>query len=216
MDKKTIVIVGAGVGVSSGVARVFGRRGFRVVLVSRSEEALAGHVRSLASQDIEAYGLTADATDPHSLQAVFERIRSQYGVPDTLVYNAAVIRGGTASTLTENQLLDDLKVNVVGALSSARQVIPDFVARGSGTILFTGGGLAHHPSADYASLSIGKAAMRSLVYTLGDELAPQGIYVGTVTIAGSVKEGTHFDPDRIGQVYWEMYEKREEREFIYQ
>lgn len=215
LDKKTIVIVGAGQGVSAGVARTFGKQGFRVVLIARKEEALAGLVRQLESLEIEAYGMAADATNPDSLRAAFEWIKANYGVPDTLVYNAAVIKPGTPSSLTEERLIEELKVDVVGALSSARQVVPDFISRGSGTLFFTGGGIALAPVAAYASLSIGKAAMRSLAYTFGEELAPHGIYVGTISIAGSVKEGTHFDPDRIAQVYWDMYEKREEREFLY-
>jgi len=216
MSKKVIVIVGAGPGVSSSVARKFGSHGFKVILVARNEKILAELVRSLETQDIEAYGITANAGDPVALQMAFEHIKRDYGIPEALVYNAAVIKLGTASKLKEAELLDDLNVNVVGALSSALQVIPDFIERKSGTILFTGGGFALYPSYELASLSMGKAALRSLVYTLGEELEPYGIYVGTITIAGTVAVNTNFDPDRIAHAYWEMYENQNERELIYQ
>ncbi|MED4954564.1 SDR family NAD(P)-dependent oxidoreductase [Paenibacillus sp. FSL R5-0527] len=216
MDKKLIVIVGGGPGVSSSVARIFGSKGFKVILVARNEQALAELVRNLEAQGVEAYGATANAADPAALQTAFEQIKRNHGIPEALVYNAAVIKLGTASSLTEAELLDDLNVNVVGALSSALQVIPDFIERRSGTILFTGGGFALTPSYELASLSIGKAALRSLVYTLGEELAPHGIHVGTITIAGTVAVNTKFAPDRIAQAYWDMYEKQNEREIIYQ
>lgn len=216
MNKKIIVIVGAGPGVSLGVARKFGSHGFKVILVARNEEALHELVRSLEAQNIEAHGISADAAEPVTLQKAFEVIKREYGIPEVLVYNAAVMKLGTASKLQEGELLDDLNVNVVGALSCALQVIPDFIERKSGTILYTGGGFALNPSSELASLSIGKAALRSLAYTLGEELEPQGIYVGTITITGAVAVNTNFDPDRIACAYWEMYEKKKDRELIYQ
>jgi short-subunit dehydrogenase len=106
-------------------------------------------------------------------------------------------------------------VDVAGALHCALQVIPEQVEQKAGTILFTGGGLALYPSADYTSLGIGKASLRNLAFTLAEELKPQGVFVGTVTIAGAVAPGTHFAPELIAEKYWELYEKREEHEIVY-
>ena len=76
---------------------------------------------------------------------------------------------------------------------------------GHGTILLTGGGLAHEPRAGATALSIGKAALRSLSYCLAEELTPVGIHVATVTVSGRVAPGTHFDPDRIADEYWRLH-----------
>jgi short-subunit dehydrogenase len=216
MRKKVVVIVGAGPGVSSGVARKFGSNGFKVVFISRNEGSLNELVMNLNSEGIEAYGVPANASDPASIKYAFDQIKMNYGLPEALVYNAAAIKFGTASNLKEAELLDDLNVNVVGALSSALQVIPDFIDQKKGVIIFTGGGFALYPNSALASLSIGKAALRNLAFTLGEELAPFEIHVGTVTIAGSVVPNTHFDPDLIAEAYWDIYEKRDEREIIYQ
>ena len=40
MDKKTIVVVGAGQGLGNHVAKRFGKEGFRVVLMARNGESL--------------------------------------------------------------------------------------------------------------------------------------------------------------------------------
>jgi NAD(P)-dependent dehydrogenase (short-subunit alcohol dehydrogenase family) len=80
-------------------------------------------------------------------------------------------------------------------------------ACGTGTILFTGGGLAIDPTGwlPAASLAIGKAGLRSLALTLHQELAPDGIHAGTVTIAGQIQPGTSFDPDSIAAAFWSMH-----------
>ena len=80
-------------------------------------------------------------------------------------------------------------------------------AAGRGTLLFTGGGLALYPEygAGVSSLAAGKAGLRAFAFALAKELAPEGIHVATVTIAGTVKPGTAFDPDRIAEEYWALH-----------
>jgi len=215
MSNKLAVIVGAGPGVGFHVARKFGSNGFRVVLVSRNQNTLDQYVKELSSEGIEAYAIAADAGSTESLITAFDQIKQAYGVTDVLVYNTAVIQAGTATSLNADTLINHLQVDVVGALTSAQQVIPDQLARQEGTLLFTGGGLALYPSANYSSLSIGKAAMRNLALNLAEELAPKGIFVGTVTIAGTVKADTHFAPERIAETYWDLYIRRQEHEIVY-
>ncbi|PRZ41237.1 short subunit dehydrogenase [Antricoccus suffuscus] len=200
-----MAIVGAGPGVSAGIARKFGGNGFAVVLLARTRESLNQEVANLQRQEIEAHGLVADASVKASLTAAFAQLEADFGTPEVLVYNAGANTISNPSDLDEEDLLRDFSVNVAGALSCSQLVIPQMVARGSGTILFTGGMLGVAPVASRASASIGKAGLRSLAFTLSEELAPLGIKVGTVTIGGVVKAGTYFDPDSISESFWELH-----------
>ncbi|WP_028550797.1 SDR family NAD(P)-dependent oxidoreductase [Paenibacillus sp. UNC451MF] len=213
--KPLLVIVGSGPGVSAGIAKKFGSNGFRVVLISRTKPSLERSLEDLHQVHIESYGITADASDPNSLKTAFKQIRSIYGVTNVLVYNAAHIVPGDPLSLTEKQLIEDFKVNTVGALTSAQQVIPDMVERKQGTLFFTGGGIALAPNPLYTSLSIGKAGIRSLALSMAETLSPYGIYVGQVLIADHVQKGTYYDPDRIADVYWELFMKKNQREYLY-
>ncbi|MDF2962287.1 MAG: short-chain dehydrogenase/reductase, partial [Paenibacillus sp.] len=132
-EKPLLVIVGSGPGVSAGIAKKFGSNGFRVVLISRTKPSLERSLEDLRQVLIESYGISADASDPDSLKTAFEQIKNQYGATDVLVYNAAHIVPGDPLSLTEQQLIEDFKVNTVGALTSAQQVIPDMVERRQGT-----------------------------------------------------------------------------------
>jgi short-subunit dehydrogenase len=102
---------------------------------------------------------------------------------------------------------------VAGALTTVKEVIPHME---NGTILLTGGGLALYPNANLASLSIGKAALRSLAYSLHQELSPKGIYVGTLTIKGFVKEETYFSPENIANTFFSMYKNQIETEIMFE
>ncbi|REB05156.1 SDR family NAD(P)-dependent oxidoreductase [Sporosarcina sp. BI001-red] len=215
MSKSVAVIVGAGPGVSAGVARKFGSEGFKIVLLARRQESLDEQVSALQKENIEAVGITADASKSESLTAAFTKIKSEYGVPEVLVYNAGANSINNPSVLTEQELLNDFQVNVAGALVSSQQVIPEMIERKSGTILFTGGALALNPVVSRASAAISKAGLRNLTFTLAEELAPQGIHVGTVTIGGVVKAGTFFDPEAIADAFWNLYEKRDTNETLF-
>ncbi|MGO4371853.1 SDR family NAD(P)-dependent oxidoreductase [Paenibacillus sp. 2TAB19] len=213
--KPLLVIVGSGPGISAGIAKKFGSNGFRVILISRTEPSRERILEELRQIPIESYGITADASDPNSIKEAFKQIKNKFGATDVLVYNAAHIVPGDSLSLTEQLLIEDFKVNTVGALTSAQQVIPDMIERKQGALFFTGGGIALNPNPLYTSLSIGKAAIRSLGTSMAETLSPHGIYVGQVLIADHVKKGTYYDPDRIADVYWELYSKKEQREYLF-
>lgn len=218
MTDKICVVVGAGPGVGLAVAKRFGREGFQLALVARRAEALAQYTAELEQTGLAAYAFPADAADFASLAQALAQIKAQHGSPEVLVYNAALIKPEPPSTLPVENLTAAFRVNVAGALVCAQQVIPEMKARQRGTILFTGGGLALNPYPGYASLAASKAALRNLTYSLGADLEADGIQVATVTIAGFVQPGTHFDPDLIAEKYWELHCQppgQREREIVY-
>ncbi|MCB0214170.1 MAG: SDR family NAD(P)-dependent oxidoreductase [Anaerolineae bacterium] len=218
MSKKICVVVGVGPGIGLAVAKRFGREGFDLALIARRAEALAQYVADLEASGLTARAFSADAADFDTLVQAFDQIKEQLGPPTVLVYNAALIKPETPSALPVDNLMMTFRVSVAAALVCAQQVIPEMKAQKSGTILFTGGGLALSPHPQYSSLAASKAALRNLTYSLGAELEADGIQVATVTIAGFVQPGTHFDPDRIAEEYWRLHSQppgEREREFVY-
>lgn len=202
MSNGVIAVVGAGPGIGLAVARRFAREDYRVALLSRSANNLVGELHELE----EALGFPMDASDSESIKNAFNNIAHQLSVPTVLVYNVARMAEVFPSELTEEQMFEDFRINVSGAVVAAQQVIPTMKERGQGTILFTGGGLSLYPSARYASLALGKAALRNLAGSFADELTDHGIKVGTVTVAGFVQPGTPFDPDLIAERFWQLHQ----------
>ena len=217
MDQNLCAIVGFGTGVSMSVARAFGKEGYALALLARNPTKLVANAQALQTEGYTVQTFAADAGDEKSLILVFAQIRAELGNPEVLIYNAAAFTPGKPSAIGFPQLIKDFQVNVAGALVAVQQVLPAMQVNRHGTILFTGGGLALYPSADAASLAIGKAGIRSLAFTLAQELKDSGIRVGTVTICGTVQPGTHFDPDAIAQSYLALHNASEtpETEVIY-
>ncbi|WP_227396209.1 SDR family NAD(P)-dependent oxidoreductase [Jeotgalibacillus aurantiacus] len=211
MAEKVMVIVGAGPGIGLSTAKKFGKEGYAIALVARNEDKLLEYVDELEELDIEAEAFHANAHSNESLKTAIHYAKEVYGRIDILMYNAYTFRQGPPSELDPNDLAADLQVDAVGALASVQAALPH-LEEGS-TILLTGGVLGVKPMKNFASVSVGKAAMRILAMTLHQELKSKGIYVGTLTINGFVKKDTHFSPDNIAERMYEMAQKRDGAEW---
>lgn len=201
MTSPLAVILGVGPLLGLSVTRRFARDGFRTAMVGLD----AALLQEQAALTPDAHAFLADLGEPGSVREVFRRIRETLGDADVLVYNASAGTRGVASGLDPLALQRDLRVNAVAPLEAVQEVLPAMRGTGKGTLLFTGGGLALKPQRDMASGSIGKAALRQLALCLADELAPEGIHVATVTVAGFVQRGTPFNPDLIAETFWELH-----------
>lgn len=213
------LIVGAGPGLGLALARRFGAGGLPLGLIARKTETLEALVAELETAGHRAAGSAADAGDPAALLGAIDELQGRLGPAAALIYNAAVLRPELPTALDPRRLCEEFRVNVQGALVSAQAAIPAMRARGRGTIVFTGGGLALEPYPGYSSLALGKAALRSLAFSLHKELAPDGIHVAVVAVCGIVEPGGPFDPTRIAEHYWRLHAAPrgvEDRELIYQ
>lgn len=215
MDKKTIVVVGAGQGLGNHVAKRFGKEGFRVVLMARNEKSLESYRQDFMEEGIETYVYVADAEQPDTLTAAFKQEKLQFGAPDVLVYNVGITTPDEPEKIDGEELMRHYRVDVASAYHCIRCVADGEFAAKNGAIILTGGGLALHPSVAYLPLSLDKAALRAMTYALHEDLAPKGIFIGTVTVCGVIGGDDFFAPSRIAESYWKMYNERGECEVIY-
>ncbi len=196
-----LIVVGVGPGIGSAVARRFAREGLPVGLVARSRATVDAAAAGLATGEV--HGAAADAADETALRAALDALVGRLGVPDAVVYNAAVIRADGIGDLDAAGHLRSYATNVVGALTTAAHLLPAMAAAGHGSFLLTGG--MPVPVPEVVSLSLGKAAVRALTELLAAQYGPAGVHVATVTVAGAVAPGTDFDPDDIAEHYWRLH-----------
>jgi len=194
------VVIGAGPGIGRAVALRFAREGMPVALVARNASTVSATAAELG---VPAVPLTADVTNEAALRSALDAAIDELGVPDAVVYNAAVIQQDAPGRLSASGQLDAWAVNVVGALTAAAHVLPAMAARSGGSFIVTGG--MPEPEPEYVSLSLGKAGVRTLVELLAKRYGPAGVHVATVTVAGPVAPGTAFDPDDIAEHYWTLH-----------
>jgi NAD(P)-dependent dehydrogenase (short-subunit alcohol dehydrogenase family) len=210
------IVIGTGPGIGTSVARRFAREALPVSVVARSPATVEGALAALADTPARTLGLIADVTDEVALRAALEEAVGRFGVPEVLVYNAALIQRDSVGALSAAQHLEAWAVNVVGAITAVAHLGPLMERAGHGTILLTGG--MPEPLPDVTSLSLGKAGVRALTELLARAHEPGGVHVATITVAGAVAPGSAFDPDEIAEEYWRLHAQRPgswEREVLY-
>ncbi|THD50184.1 MAG: SDR family NAD(P)-dependent oxidoreductase [Bradyrhizobium sp.] len=222
---KTIVIVGFGTGISAAVAEKFGAEGFSVALVARSRERLDAGVAELKAKGVAAAAFTADASDPISVRAAIGNARSKLGPIGVVHWNA--YGGGefgdlaTADPASVRSVFD---VAIVGLLAAVQEALPDLKNAKTGAVLVTNGAFgeiseqidAYAASAKFMGLALANGAKHKLVGLLAQRLKGEGVYVGEVMVAGTVK-GTRFDTagtatlesKSIADNFWRLYQARD-------
>jgi short-subunit dehydrogenase len=204
IDNRHLLLVGAGPGLGLAVARRFAIGGYRVTLVARSTDGLAELAGGLANTGAQIDTTAADASDPEGLRVQMAELYSKRAAPGLIIYNAVMGAPDTLLSASVEHLQTAYAVDVIGAIVVTQVAAPAMRAAGSGTIIVTGGGFADHPIAALATVSLGKAALRSAATMLGADLGPDGVRVATLTIAGQIVAGTAFDPEKIANRYWEV------------
>jgi NAD(P)-dependent dehydrogenase (short-subunit alcohol dehydrogenase family) len=196
------VVVGVGPGMGMALARRFSAAG-PVALVVRDAASGQRYVDELAALGHVATAYLADIGDEASLRSAFGEIRDVLGDPDLVVFNASVGAGGTPASVATSDLREALEVGVLGAVVAFQEVVPAMLARGSGTYLLTGSGVALNPWPAGTAITLAKAAARAFVLAAARDLAGTGVHVATVTIDG-VLGGPGFEPDTVAERFWEL------------
>jgi short-subunit dehydrogenase len=204
IDNRRLLLVGAGPGLGMAVARRFADGGYRVTLVARSTDGLGQMADGLADTGARIDTIAADASDPEGLRSRMAELYNEQGAPGLIIYSAVMGAPDTLLSSSAEHLLTAYTVDVIGAIVMAQVAAPAMRAAGSGTIMVTGGGFADYPIPALATVSLGKAALRSAATMLGADLEPDGIRVATLTIMGQIVAGTAFDPENIAKRYWEV------------
>jgi NAD(P)-dependent dehydrogenase (short-subunit alcohol dehydrogenase family) len=225
---KTIVVIGLGPGISTAVAEKFGAAGFSVALVGRNPERLASGIESLKVKDIAAAAFPADAGDPAAIRNAIAKARAQFGPITVIHWNAFGGReAGDLATAGTPAVRGIFDVAIVGLLAAVQESLPDLKSTnghtGEGAILVTNGAFGEMSAQmdEYAvslnamGVALANAAKDKLVGLLAQRLKGDGIYVGQVMIAGTIKgtpwsNADSIEPSAVAEKFWDLYQARGE------
>lgn len=183
MKKPVCVVIGVGPGNGAAIARRFAAEGYGVALVARSPELIQEITRELGPP---AKAYACDAADPASLTTTLKLIQNDLGDVDVLVYNAGSGVWGTVEEISTEGFEASWRVNALGALVAAQQVIPAMRRRGQGNIVYIGATASRRGGPKSAAFSSAKGAQRLLAESMARHLWPAGVHVTSVVIDGVV------------------------------
>ena len=186
----SVLVAGVGPGLGIAVAMRFAREGYRVSMLARSRERLA----AMAAQTPDhLIAMPCDVTDPAQVSAAFDETEERLGPLACVVSNAGAYRPGSILDIAPNDFEYCWRVGAFAGFLIGQAAARRMVARGSGTILFTGATASLRGAANFANLASPKFALRALAQSMARELGPRGIHVAHIIIDGQIGEAAKGD-----------------------
>jgi NADP-dependent 3-hydroxy acid dehydrogenase YdfG len=206
-----IAIVGAGRGLGQATARRFGREGFSVALISRTQANVDRLAAELTAEGATARGYAANVRDPQALRAALDAAAVDVGPIEVLQYSPVPAREFMKPVLetTADDLVGPVEQSVYGPVTAVQHVLPGLRELGRGTILLINGGSAVHPSVGVAGTSVAFAAESAYGQMMHDALAPEGIHVAQLIIPRGIGGGEpDHEPDALADRIWSLHSDR--------
>ena len=207
-DKEVALIIGAGEGLSASLARLCATQDMDVAVAARNPAKLEN---LCAETGAKAYA--CDVVDGASVDALFDAVVADLGVPNLVVFNPSARVRGPITEVDRDAAKDAMLITGWGAFVVAQKAAALMLERGSGSILFTGAsaGVKGYPNSSV--FAMGKFGLRGLAQSLARELHPQNIHIGHFVIDGGIRkaagdpraadrgEDGMLDPDAIAETY---------------
>jgi short-subunit dehydrogenase len=171
LTAQTMVITGATSGIGLATARLAAKRGARLLLVSRNENALRSVSEELRVRGAEVDYAQADVADETQLRGAAEKAERMFGGFDTWINNAGVSVYGRIEDvpLADQRRLFD--TNYWGVVHGSLIAVEFLKARATGgTIINLGSVLSDYPMPIQGPYSASKHAVKGFTNALRLEL----------------------------------------------
>lgn len=184
LEGRKAIVTGAGRGgrgIGAGIAVALAKAGADVIITARTSiadaEAVAAQVEAEGCRGI---AVACDVSDSASVEALFERARSEWGKLDILVNNAGITRDGLLLRMTDDAWESVLDANLKGTFFCTRSAAKVMVKQRSGRIINITSVMGQIGNPGQANYSASKAGIIGFTRTVARELGSRGITVNAI------------------------------------
>ena len=188
---KVAIVTGAGTGIGKASAIALLKDGYRVALAGRRPEPLQQAITQAGVNADRALAVPTDVSNPQSVHALFEKVRTSFGRLDLLFNNAGI--GAPAVNLEEltfEQWKSVVDINLTGPFlctQEAFRIMKDQTPRG-GRIINNGSISAHAPRPNSVPYTATKHAITGLTKCASLDGRKYDIACGQIDIGNALTE----------------------------
>ena len=183
--KGSVIIIGAGPGLGSSLARKFAKEGHHVFAVRR--ERHSEELNSLCDEIKESGGsataIPSDARDEEQVISLFSEV-AKSGPIDCVVFNIGANVFFSIEETTSRVFRKIWEMGTFAGFLVGREAAKHM--KDKGTIIFTGATASMRGGSGFAAFSSAKFGLRAVAQSLARELGPKGIHVAHTVIDGAI------------------------------
>jgi NAD(P)-dependent dehydrogenase (short-subunit alcohol dehydrogenase family) len=198
-NNRVALVIGAGDSTGGAIARRFAREGFIACVTRRSADKLQPLVDGIIADGGRAHGFASDARKEEDVAQLIETIERDIGPIEAFVFNIGANVPCSILEETPRKYFKIWEMACFAGFLTGQAVAKRMVARGRGTILFTGATAGLRGSAGFAAFAGAKHGIRALAQSMARELGPMNIHVAHVVVDGAID--TDFIRDSLPERY---------------
>lgn len=198
MTGKTALIVGAGPGLGTALARKFAAEGYNLALAARNLDRVTALAADLSKGGVTAKAFKVDVTNEDSMKALFADVEKTVGAISVVVHNVNGRVVKDLLDLTVAEMESQWRTITLGGFLTGREAARQMLPRGAGSIIFIGGRGGRRGLAKFTAFGSAKAGVRSIAECLARELAPSGIHVAHIAVEATIR-GANATPEMIAK-----------------
>ncbi|KAF5970872.1 short-chain dehydrogenase reductase like yusS [Fusarium coicis] len=191
-----VLILGSGPNIGQSVARKFSSEGFRVAIASRSQKE--------ADSTDKQLNIKTDLTKPLEVADAFSKVKTTFGTPSVVVYNASAAAFPPAD--------DPLAFIAAQQAVAGFAQLPDSAAR---TFIYTGNILNVTILPKFLDAGVGKSGVAHMVWAAADAYKNKGYkfyYADERKPDGAPKY--RVDGDAHADLYWALSQGKEQEPWM--
>ena len=218
--KGSVIIIGAGPGLGSSLARRFAKEGHHVFIVRRERhsEELNLLCNEIQESGGSATAIPTDAREEEQVISLFSKV-AKSGPIDCVIFNIGANVFFSIEETTSRVFRKIWEMGTFAGFLVGREAAKHM--KDKGTIIFTGATASMRGGSGFAAFSSAKFGLRAVAQSLARELGPKGIHVAHTIIDGAIdhpwiKENFPdiyklkevdgiLNPDHIAEAYYNLH-----------
>ena len=186
-DQKTAIVVGVGpeAGLGGVLCKRFAREGLHVFVAGRTQDKVETLATAIRKSGGRATGVATDTTREEDVVALFDRAEKEAPL-DLVVYNAGNAAMGELHDMQAGYFEQVWRVGCFGGFLVGREAVRRMLARGRGTVIFTGATASMRGKPTTTAFASAKAGLRSLAQSMARAYGPRGLHVAHVVVDGGI------------------------------
>jgi NAD(P)-dependent dehydrogenase (short-subunit alcohol dehydrogenase family) len=173
---KTVLVTGGSSGIGLATAKLFRDEGAQIAITGRDKNRLAVAQEILGSETLV---IQSEAGSLAEIESMLGKVKNRFERLDVLFLNAAISKAAPIEMVSETQFDEIMGINVKGVFFTIQKALPLFSPNAS--VIVTTSITNQLGSPNFSVYGASKAALRSLVQSLGLELINRGIRVNAIS-----------------------------------